>query len=203
MSVSVVIIGASGHGKVVADIIEKSGDRLVGYLDDDESLGDFFNGYPVLGKIAEYILYMQHAFVVAIGNAEIRQRVTLKSKGANWYTAVHPSAIIAKNTLVGEGTVVMAGVVINAYAVIGKHCIINSSAVIEHDNVIEDYVHISVGTKLAGTVHIGQGTWVGIGAVVSNNINICRNCMIGAGGVVVADINEPGTYIGIPAKRKA
>ncbi|HIX81308.1 MAG TPA: hypothetical protein H9980_04960 [Candidatus Erysipelatoclostridium merdavium] len=93
----------------------------------------------------------------------------------------------------------MANAVVNPGASIGKHCIINTSAVVEHDNIIEDYVHISVGAKIAGTVHIGKRTWIGIGATVKNNISICNDCMIGASGVVVKDILIPGTYIGVPA----
>lgn len=85
-------------------------------------------------------------------------------------------------------------------AIIGKHAIINTAAVVEHDDVIDDYVHISVGAKIGGTVHVGESTWVGIGATVNNNINICGGSIIGAGAVVVKDVKMKGTYIGIPAK---
>ena len=95
----------------------------------------------------------------------------------------------------------MADAVINAGARIGSHCIINTGAVVEHDNRIEDFVHVSVGAKLAGTVHVGKGTWIGIGTIVKNNVEICSECMIGAGAVVVVDVCKSGTYIGIPAKR--
>ena len=86
-------------------------------------------------------------------------------------------------------------------AIIGKGCIINTAASVDHDCVVEDYCHISVGSHLAGTVHTGKHTWIGAGAVVSNNVTVCGECMIGAGAVVVRDINEIGTYAGIPAKR--
>ena len=95
----------------------------------------------------------------------------------------------------------MPNAVINAGAKIGEHCIINTGAIVEHDNILENYVHISVGAKLAGTAHVGIATWIGIGASVSNNLSICENCMIGAGAVVVKDITESGTYIGVPARR--
>ena len=95
----------------------------------------------------------------------------------------------------------MATAVINSGAYVGKHCIVNSGAIIEHDNKIEDFVHVSVGAKLAGNVHVGKRSWIGIGTAVSNNLSICKDCMIGAGGVVVKDINEPGTYVGVPVKR--
>lgn len=200
---SVIIIGASGHGKVVADIIQKSGDKIAGFLDDNPKLSGNFAGFQVFGTVDEYKKYKETVkFVIAIGNAEIRERIAKKLGDVFWYTAIHPTATISEiDVAIGEGTVVMANVVINPGTKIGKHCIINSGAVVEHDNQIDDFVHVSVGTNLAGTVHIGKGTWVGIGASVSNNVNICGSCIIGAGAVVVKDIEETGTYVGVPALR--
>lgn len=109
--------------------------------------------------------------------------------------------MIGSEVEIGIGTTVMAGVVINSSTKIGKGCIVNTSSSLDHDNVIEDYVHISPGAKLAGTVKIGKGSWIGIGSVVSNNVNICSECKVGAGAVVVKDITEPGTYVGVPARR--
>ena len=97
----------------------------------------------------------------------------------------------------------MAGAVVNPYTKIGQGCIINTCASVDHDCRIGDYVHVSVGSHLAGTVFIGNGTWIGAGAIVSNNVSICENCMVGAGAVVLKDITEPDTYIGIPARKKS
>lgn len=203
MNQSVVIIGASGHGKVVADIIVKSGDYVVGFLDDNLNLSNTFMEFPVLGSIAQYTQYQDKKFVVAIGNAKIREKIVRKLKNVSWYTAIHPMAVISNmNTNIGEGTVIMANAVINPNASIGNHCIINTGAIVEHDNRLEDYVHISVGAKLAGTVSVGKATWIGIGATVSNNLNICGDCIIGAGTVVVKNIEKAGTYVGVPARRK-
>lgn len=203
MNQSVVIIGASGHGKVVADIIERSGDCVVGFLDDNTSLSEKFVGFPVLGKIDDYKKYKDVKFVVAIGNAVIREKIVNKLNDVIWYTAIHPAAVISSlDTEIREGAVIMANAVVNAGAVIGKHCIINTGAVVEHDNRLADYVHVSVGAKLAGTVSVGKSTWIGIGASVSNNLSICEGCMIGAGAVVVKDIDEAGTYVGVPAKKR-
>lgn len=201
---SVIIIGASGHGKVVADIIQKSGDKVYGFLDDNTELGDTFLNFPVLGTIESYKKYKDNAeFIVAIGNAEIRDRISKKLQGADIYTAIHPTAVISDiDVTIGKGTVIMANVVINSGSRIGEFCIINTGAIVEHDNVIEDYVHVSVGAKLAGTVHIGKYTWIGIGAVVSNNLKICENCVIRAGAVVVENIIKSGNYQGVPAKIK-
>lgn len=188
----VVILGASTHAHVVADIISANGDKLVAYLDDDTYSPDCG------GTIEDYTHYVGCEFVIGIGNAAVREK--LSQLPVRWYTAVHPSAVISPSATVGEGTVVMPNAVINAGASVGRHCIVNTSAVVEHNNAIEDFVHISVGAKLGGTVSIGKSTWVGIGATVNNNVSICGCCMIGAGAVVVKNITEPGTYVGVPAR---
>lgn len=196
----VIIIGAGGHARVIADIVRCRGDRLLGFLDDHANAGS--GEIPVLGKIEDYVNYPNACFIIGIGNAAARRRIAGQMEGVRWYTAIHPAAVISEmNVSIGPGTAVMAGAVINPGAVIGAHCIINTAAVVEHDNRIGDFAHISVGAKLAGTVTIGADTWVGIGAVVSNNLSICGGCMIGAGAVVVRSITEPGTYVGVPAGR--
>lgn len=202
MEKEVIIIGASGHGKVVADIVCCSGDRVKGFLDDNPKMGNSFVGFPVLGTINDYKIFSEVGFVIAIGNAAIRERIANRMQEVNWYTAIHPTAVISKiDTCIGEGSVVMANAVVNPGTTIGKHCIINTGAIVEHDNILEDFVHISVGAKLAGTVKVGKSSWIGIGATVSNNLNICENCMFGAGAVVINNIEQSGTYVGVPVKR--
>ena len=202
MNKSVIIIGAGGHGKVIADIVLNSGDLVIGFLDDSCNEKSIC-GFPILGKISDYVEYKDNCmFVVAIGNAKIREKIVSELPDVNWYTAIHPTAVISKiSTSIGCGTVIMANAVVNPGASIGKHCIINTSAVVEHDNIIEDYVHVSVGAKIAGTVHIGKRTWIGIGATIINNVDIGDDCVIGAGAVVVRNINIKGIYIGIPAEK--
>lgn len=203
MNQSVVIIGASGHGKVVADIVIENGDQVVGFLDDNPNLPEKFIGFPVLGIIDEYQNYLDAKFIVAIGNAAIREKIVNKLGNVAWYTAIHPTVVISKlDTAIGEGTVIMANAVVNPGAKIGSHCIINTGAIVEHDNRLEDYVHVSVGAKLAGAVSVGKSTWIGIGASVRNNLEIYADCMIGAGAVVVKDIKEAGTYVGVPARKR-
>lgn len=197
----VVIIGTGGHAKVIADIVLCAGDNLVGFLTSDRDK-DAFVGKPILGGDVDYVKYEDSYFVIAIGNPNVRERISNFMTGVKWYTAIHPSSTISTmSTCIGEGTVVMANAVINPYSQIGNHCIINTNATVEHDNVIEDFAHISVGTKLAGTVRIGKRTWVGVGATISNGINVCEDCMIGAGAVVVKNIEESGTYVGVPARK--
>lgn len=202
MNEQVIIIGAGGHGKVIADIIRSCGDRVLGFLDDSSDPPETVCGIPVLGRSEDYVNYPEAKLVIAIGNGQVRQRVAQRLTGARWYTAVHPSAVISPmGTAIGEGTVIMAGAVINPCAVIGKHCIINTKASVDHDNRIGDYTHISVGATLAGTVTVGSTVWVGAGAVISNNLSICDESMIGAGAVVVRSIQNPGTYVGVPARK--
>ena len=199
---SLIIIGASGHGKVVADIAKLCGYENISFLDDNDSI-DKCDGYNIVGKTSDYAQF-DCDFFVAIGNQKIRSKIhnQLKNDNKNIVTLIHPSAVVSQNVKIGTGSVVMAGAVINTCASIGEGCIINTCASVDHDNVIGDFVHISVGSHLAGTVTVGDNSWIGIGAVVSNNIDICSNCFIGAGAVVVKNIEEEGTYIGVPAKRK-
>ena len=95
----------------------------------------------------------------------------------------------------------MAGAVINSGAKIGECVIINTCSSVDHDCVVDDFAHVAVGAHLCGTVNVGESTWICAGATVSNNVNICGNCTIGAGAVVVKDIEEEGTYIGVPARK--
>ena len=193
MNRKVVIVGASGHGRVIADIVRACNDTVLGFLDDDINK-------ETLGTISDWEKYKDNEFIIGIGDSEIRDSISKTMDRAHWYTAIHPSAIISSSVVIGEGTVVMPNAVINAGSIVGRHTIINSGAIVEHDNQIGEFSHISVGAKLGGTVSIGNYTWVGIGAVVGNNKNVCDNCIIGAGAVVVKDIFEAGIYIGVPAK---
>lgn len=210
MCKNVVIIGAGGHAKVIADIIQKSGDVIFGLLDDNLEEGtiiDNNNNLKVIGDLNKrFTLPITHKdleFIVAIGDNKKRKEIVENNKIPNvkYYTAKHPSAVIGMNVNIGEGTVIMPNVCINSSAKIGKHCIINTGAIIEHDNKIEDYVHISPNATLCGTVTIGENTHIGAGATIKNNIEIASDCIIGAGAVVVKNIKETGTYIGVPAKR--
>ena len=192
-----IIIGASGHGKVIADIAVKCGYDNIVFLDDNEAITECA-GYPVVGKTKE-AAEMEGDKIVAIGNASIREKI--QDTLSDVVTLIHPGAMISRRVEIGSGSVVMAGAVINSDTVIGKGCIINTGSSVDHDCRIHDYVHISVGSHVAGTCSIGKRTWIGAGATVSNNIDICGDCMIGAGAVVIKGVNETGTYIGVPAKK--
>ena len=204
MNKRLVIIGASGEGKVSADIavkLQKYNEIL--FLDDDVSIKECMN-FPVVGKSQDAEQYIDEAdFFVAIGNGKIRKKVAeqLLDLKATIITLIHPMAVIGENVIIGSGTVVMAGAVINPDSQIGQGCIVNTCASVDHDCTIGDYVHISVGAHVCGTVEVGENTWIGAGATISNNLTVCSDCMIGVGAVVVKDIEKAGTYVGVPARR--
>lgn len=206
MQKKVVIFGASGHAKVIADIVKKSGDELVGFLDDNVELHGktIFDNKAVLGSTQEIDVekYNDCYFVIGIGSNKVREIINNKYPNLKWYTAIHPNAVIANDVCIGDGTVIMAGTVINPGTMIGKHCIINTCSSLDHDNILEDYVHVSPGAHLAGTVKVCEKSWICAGVTVINNITIGSNNIIGAGATVIKNIEDSNcTYVGVPVKK--
>lgn len=199
MHKEVILIGAGGHSKVIADIIEKSGDKVCGFLDDGAKTKEVF-GYPVLGKTEDCKKFLDKEFFIAIGNNAVRKKIATQNPELKFYTAIHPAAVISRGVEIGIGTCVMAGCVINADTKIGKHVIINSGSVVEHDNILADFVHLSPGAVLCGTARVGECTHIGAGVTVKNNVSITGETVVGVGAAVVSDIQVPGTYCGVPAK---
>ena len=196
------IIGASGHGKVVADIAAKRGYDDIIFFDDNTKIS-VCGDYSVVGKCGKVFEYIQnYEIFVAVGNTSIRENILedLIEKRAKIATLIHPDAVVGAKVQIGSGSVIMAGAVLNPECRIGKGCIVNTCASVDHDCYVGDYVHISVGVHVAGSVTIGKGTWIGAGATISNNLYITDSCMIGAGAVVINDIKERGTYVGVPAR---
>ena len=197
------IVGAGGHGKVVADIAIKINRwKQIDFLDDESTKSSM--GIKVIGGFNCIDKYVKdYDIFVAIGSNKIREdlQTQLENSRANIPTLIHPNAIIGEQVEIDIGTVIMAGAVINCCSKIGKSCIINTGATIDHDNLIEDFVHISPGVSIAGMVKVGKGTVLGINSTVINNLYITSGCIIGAGAVVVNNIDEAGTYVGIPAKK--
>lgn len=200
---NVIVIGAGGHAKVIADIILKSGDNLLGFLDDfKEKDTVILEDYKVLDKAENALNYDEENtyFIIGIGDNQIRKNFTEKFN-LKYYIAIHPTAVIGSDVQIGEGSCVMPNACINPGSVIGRACIINSAALIEHDNVLEDFVHISPSATTCGDVKIGELTHVGARATIRNRVTIASEVVIGMGATVVGDILEKGTYIGTPAKK--
>lgn len=199
-----IIIGAGGHGRVIADIAQKLGMyKTISFLDDGNAKETM--GLPIIGKTSNVEKYIDTADIfVAIGNSKVRSDFIeqLLAMGAKVPTLIHPSAIIGACVEIGAGTAIMAGAVINPCSKLGKGVILNTCSSIDHDCIIGDYCHIAVGVHIAGTVSLGDKVWLGAGATIKNNVSVCKDCIIGAGAVVVKDITETGIYIGVPAKIK-
>lgn len=200
------IIGAGGHGRVVCDAASLTHRYSeIAFLDDRfGSMDDPFPDHPLIGRASDaFALSRETEFIVAIGNNGIRERVMdqLAQAGLTLATVIHPAAVIGRSVTVREGTVIMAGAVVQTGAHIGRGCILNTASSVDHDDVIGDFTHISVGAHLCGTVTVGKGCFVCTGSTVINNINVCGGTILGAGSVTVCDITEPGTYVGVPARR--
>lgn len=190
-----ILYGASGHAKVIMEILEDCGDTVSALWDDAEKpdIRGLKVQQPVLAGNGD------DAVIISVGNNHIRKKIAAKLAGLfHFEKAIHPRSIVSKTAIVGEGTVIMGGATINADSNIGSHCIINTNAVVDHDCVLEDYVHISPNATLCGNVQVGEGTHIGAGATVIQGISIGRWCTIGAGAVVIRDIPDHVTAVGNP-----
>jgi len=191
------LIGASGHAKVIVDILKSNGIEVSAFIDKNEAITTFFDK-PVYRE--DFLNQLQKNCIISIGNNSIRKRIAEQFKNLSFISAIHSSAIISNSVQIQEGTVVMHGSVIQADSVIGKHVIINTMASVDHDNVIEDYVHIAPGVRLCGGVSIGEGSILGVGTVVIPGIKIGKWCTIGAGSVIVKDIPDHSKVYGNPGR---
>ena len=191
------IYGASGHGKVIIDIIESTGETINHVFDDNKNITS------LLGKTVTHALnneILESETIIAIGANKIRKKVAEIFKGRIADAIIHKSAIISPNSNLGRGTVVMSNACVNASAKVGKHCIINTASTIDHDCVLGDYVHVSPNSAIAGNVEIAEGTHVGIGAVVIPGIKIGKWVTIGAGAVIIKNIPDYAVVVGNPGK---
>ena len=188
------LYGASGHGKVIKEILELQGRKVDGFIDDNPDISEL-SGLPVIHSAEQ-----ADEVIVSIGVNATRKKVVEKLDCRFADAAIHPSAVISDSATIGEGTVVMAGAIVNAEARIGKHCIINTGATVDHECVIGDYAHIAPGVNLCGQVHVGEGTLIGVGSSVIPCVHIGKGCTIGAGSVVVSDIPDGSLAYGNPCR---
>lgn len=198
------ILGASGHGKVIADAALLSGWDEVIFYDDSWPEMELNGRWPIVGN-TDSLLKRELPFdgvIVGIGNNKIRLEKTqlLARLALPLVSIVHPSAVISPYSVVGYGSVVMANSVVQVDSVVGIGALINTSASVDHDCVLADGVHICPGAHLAGGVRVGKQSWIGVGASIKQLVNIGPNVVVGAGAVVITDIDDSVTVAGVPAR---
>jgi len=206
---NVVVIGTSGHAKVIVDILKKDSNyRLLGCLAHSKADIESFCGIPVLGEDAELSdlveRYQIHALVIGVGDnfrrSQIAARIQQFNPGVQFARAIHPQAIIAEDVQIGEGSVVMAGTVINSGCQIGRHCIVNSRASLDHDSILEDFSSLAPGVTSGGDCHIEQFSAVNIGAILAHGVTVGRHSVVGAGSLLLQSVESHVVAYGSPAK---
>ncbi|UOO90591.1 acetyltransferase [Vitreoscilla massiliensis] len=204
-----VIIGAGGHGKVIADTASCTHrwSEIV-FLDDRYTQGlTQTSVWSVIGNSNAYrpLLQSDDAVLIGIGNNTIREKILHEMMSLQLHVPhlIHPSAYVSNTVQIGAGTVIFAQAAINVDAQIGKGCIINTSASVDHDCVLDDFCHISPGAHLAGGTKIGARSWVGVGAVTKQLVEIGDDCMVGAGAAVVQNVYNESIVMGVPARMKS
>jgi sugar O-acyltransferase (sialic acid O-acetyltransferase NeuD family) len=199
----VLILGAGGHAKVVADILCCQDVPVMGFLDDNPAIwGATRLGLPILGGIATYREYLPGGLILGIGDIAVRQAV-IERLGPHacdlWCNALHPRATVAQSVRLGRGVAVMAGAVVNPDAVLGDHSVVNTGATVDHDCIIGEYAHIGPGAHLAGGIRVGPSAFIGIGASVTPWLTIGEGAIVGAGSVVISDVPSRVVVKGVPA----
>lgn len=183
------LYGASGHAKVIIDILKAVGEPINGLIDDNPEV-EQLQGIPV-----EHGYSGQTPLIISIGSNFVRKKIANKI-GKGFGTAVHPSAIVSPTSRIGEGSVVMQGAIVQAEANIGRHCIINTGASVDHECKIDDYVHISPHATLCGNVSVGEGSWVGAGSTIVQGVTIGKWSVIGAGTIVARNVPDGVLVVG-------
>ncbi len=206
---NIVLIGSSGHAKVIIDIVEKEGAyQIVGLIDAFRVVGEKTLNYEVLGAEGDLPrIFKEHDLkgaIVAIGDNNVRSVVASKVASIcpelSFVCAVHPSAIIGKEAVIGAGTVVMAGAVVNPCCQVGRFCIVNTRSSLDHDSAMGDFSSLAPGVTTGGSCRIGRYSAISIGAVLRHGITIGDNTVVGAGSAVLKDIDAFSVAYGTPAR---
>lgn len=191
------LFGASGHAKVIIEILEKSGETIDGLFDDNHLIRELC-GYECTSY--DNFRIKNHKILVSIGDNKIRKSVVDRIGAADFGQAIDIRSSVSARAVIGEGSVVMPGATVNSGTNIGKHCIINTNASVDHDCSLGDFIHISPGCSVAGNVKIEEGTQIGIGASIIPNVKIGKWCKIGAGCVIIRDIPDYSVVVGNPGR---
>lgn len=204
----IVIVGSSGHAKVVIDVVEHEGKyRIAGLLDRYRTPGEETLGYQVLGREEDLpnlmVTHRLSGVIVAIGDNFLRSMVAARvgdvCPSLPFVSAIHPKALIAKQVVIGQGTVIMGGVVVNPCCAIGRSCILNTNSSLDHDSVMEDFSSLAPRAATGGNCRIGSHSAISIGAVLSYGVHIGDHSVIGAGSTVLKDLGSFRVAYGTPA----
>jgi sugar O-acyltransferase (sialic acid O-acetyltransferase NeuD family) len=210
MKKNIAIVGASGHAKVIADIIEKEGTySITGFIDIKLSKGSDFYGYKVIGHQCElkdiYKKYDLYGIIIGIGSNSLREKVanliSAQIPKVTFISAIHPAAQIAKEVIIGEGTVIMAGAIINSSCKIDRFCVINTNSSLDHDSHLSEFSSLAPGSCCGGGCNIGKNSFVGLGANLIHGIKVGDHTVIGAGSTLVKNADSNSVYYGVPAKK--
>jgi sugar O-acyltransferase (sialic acid O-acetyltransferase NeuD family) len=192
-----ILYGASGHARVIVEILENSGIIIDRLFDDNNKISSLL-GYEC--GLFDKSKIFDSQLIVSVGDNKTRKSIVERIGNVNFGIAVDKSAVVSKRTKIMEGSVLMPGVVINSGTKIGKHVIINTNSSVDHDCIIENYVHISPGSSISGNVYIKEGAHIGTGASVIPNISIGKWSIVGAGCVVINNIPDFAVVVGNPGK---
>jgi sugar O-acyltransferase (sialic acid O-acetyltransferase NeuD family) len=204
----ILIVGAGGHGQVVADVLraaraEDPGAPSAMFVDDRPvRLETTIPGCKVAGRLDDVGEIPHDGVIVAIGDNAVRARLfaRFEETGERFAIARHPRSILAEDVVVGEGTMMCAGVVVNTGTTIGRNVILNTAASVDHHTVVGDHVHIAPGVHMGGEVRIGEGALIGIGATILPRVSVGAWSTVGAGAVVTKDVPPGATVVGVPAR---
>jgi sugar O-acyltransferase (sialic acid O-acetyltransferase NeuD family) len=200
------ILGAGGHGRVVADVAQAAGWQQVDFLDDRYPTRAQNGAWPIIGALRDLgrLGAGYDGCFAAVGDARFRLELLEQAASLNLRVPVlvHPAAVVSGHAEIGAGTVIMAGAVVNAFTSIGVGCIVNTHASVDHDCQLGPAVHICPGAHLAGDVHIGARTWFGLGAVAIQGLRIGSEVTVGAGAACISDVRDSVTVVGVPAREK-
>ena len=192
------LFGASGHARVIVDILKTNNMEVLGFFD-DYAYSRSHDGIPLLGTIEEHSS-KYNPCIIAIGDNRIRKNVTERLSKALYKAAFHRTAVIAYPKDIGEGTVIMAGSIVNPSTKVGRHCIINTSASVDHDCLLSDLVHVAPNATLCGGVKVGEGALIGSGATIIPNVSLGKWTIIGAGAVIIEDVPDYAVVVGNPGR---
>ncbi len=193
------ILGFGGHARSVGDVALAAGVAHLLFIDPNARPDESFAGFPAVTALPQSADKRWRAFPAAGDNARRMQQIA--TCPLPMAVLMAPSAHMGVGSVVGEGSLIAAGAHLGPLSRIGGGVIVNTGAIVEHESVVDDFSHVSVNAVVAGRSRIGRRVMVGAGAVVIDGVAVCDDVTIGAGATVVADIVEPGVYVGTPARR--